>query len=101
MGNSPNEKSLLQLANELDEVMISHFRLVRYGIPVHNIGMNLMTQYLLTRFLGKEECNKFFPILISGLEHKLTLTNEKIHQLAYKIYGSGHLRTIILNTKSL
>ena len=95
-----DEISLLQLVDELDEIMITHYRLVRYGIPVHNIGMNLLTQYLLNRFLSKEECQKTFPILISGLEHKLTLTNESIYKMASTIQESEHLRNIVLNNNS-
>ncbi|MEJ2252165.1 MAG: hypothetical protein P8Y97_21195 [Candidatus Lokiarchaeota archaeon] len=52
--NNNNLNSLYSLAEELDKVMIDHFRLVRYGIPVHNIGMNLITRYLLKRFLGEK-----------------------------------------------
>jgi len=95
-----DEISLLQLVDELDQIMITHFRLVRYGIPVHNIGMNLLTQYLLNRFLGKEECQNTFPILISGLEHKLTLTNESIFKMASIILESEYLRNIVLNNNS-
>ncbi len=95
-----DELNLLHLIDELDEIMIAHFRLVRYGIPVHNIGMNLLTQYLLNRFLGKEECQKTFPILISGLEHKLTLTNESIYKMASIIQESEYLRNIFLNNDS-
>ncbi|MHA1669074.1 MAG: PEP/pyruvate-binding domain-containing protein [Promethearchaeota archaeon] len=95
-----DEISLLQLADELDEIMVTHFRLVRYGIPVHNIGMNLLTQYLLNRFLGKEECQKTFPVLISGLEHKLTLTNKSIYKMASIIQESEYLRNIVLNNNS-
>jgi phosphohistidine swiveling domain-containing protein len=93
--------SLFSLAEELDKVMVSHFRLIRYGIPVHNIGMNLLTQYLLTRFLSKEESLKFFPILISGLEHKLTETNDQIHQLANEIQKSSELRELFQNKESI
>lgn len=92
-----NENSLIKLAYELDKKMITHFRLVRYGIPTHNIGMNLLTQYLLNRFLGKEECQKTFPFLISGLQHKLTLTNEEIYNMASIIQESEFLRNIFLN----
>lgn len=92
--DSGNLKSLFKLAEQLDKVMISHFRLIRYGIPVHNIGMNLMTQYLLTRFFGKEEAQKIFPILISGLDHKLTETNHRIHQLASIVQSTPYLTSI-------
>ncbi len=86
--------SLFSLAEEMDKVMISHFRLIRYGIPVHNIGMNLMTQYLLNKLLSEKEAQNFYPVLISGLDHKLTETNEKIHQLASFIRKSYYLKPI-------
>lgn len=98
--NENDPKTLLSLAMELDKIMITHFRLVRYGIPVHNLGMNLMTQYLLNRFLGKDEGMSIYPILISGLEHKLTETNERIHDLVKLVQSSDELRKIILQNES-
>ncbi len=95
-----NIKALIDLAEELNQKMISHYRLIRYGIPVHNIGMNLLSQYLLTRFLGKKEMLRLFPILISNLEHKLTETNEQIHDLEIFIRGVPKLREIILKKES-
>jgi len=92
-------KSLFGLAEELDILMRDHFRLVRYGIPVHNIGMNLLVQYLLTKFVGKQECMKYYPILISGLDHKLTETNQKIHDLAALIQKDERLKKVITNNE--
>lgn len=92
-------ESLFELAEELDILMRDHFRLVRYGIPVHNIGMNLLVQYLLIKFIGEEECMKYYPILISGLDHKLTETNQKIHNLAAEIAKNKGLKSIITETK--
>ncbi|MBD3194644.1 MAG: hypothetical protein GF317_06295 [Candidatus Lokiarchaeota archaeon] len=89
---------LFTLAEDLDILMRDHFRLVRYGIPVHNIGMNLLVQYLLTRFLGKQDCYKYYPILISGLDHKLKETNHKIHELAWYINRNSQLKEIITQT---
>lgn len=94
-------KSLFKLAEDLDKIMISHFRLIRYGIPVHNIGMNLMTQYLLNRFFGKKEAQNIFPILISGLNHKLKETNDRIHQLANIVNNSSHLKPIFNQNSSI
>ncbi|MFX0057044.1 MAG: PEP/pyruvate-binding domain-containing protein [Candidatus Hodarchaeota archaeon] len=91
---------LYELAEELDKVMITHFRLVRYGIPVHNIGMNLMTQYLLNRFLSRKETRRYYPILISGLKHKLTETNDQIHNLASIIQKSSYLKKIFMENQS-
>ncbi len=94
-------QDLLKLAEDLDRIMITHFRLIRYGIPVHNIGMNLLLQYLLTRFLGKEERSQFYPILVSGLEHKLTETNDQIYLLASQINRSPELKSIFINQESV
>ena len=100
LSDTNDTRALLNLAKELDDIMIKHFRLVRYGIAVHNIGMNLMVQYLLTRFLGKKDSSRLFPNLISGLEHKLTETNEEIHKLASFIQKTPDLKSLVLNNKS-
>jgi phosphohistidine swiveling domain-containing protein len=91
---------LFELAKDLDRVMIGHFRLVRYGIPVHNIGMNLLSQYLLKRFLGSKEALRYFPILISGLNHKLTETNNSIHHLSSIIQNNSDLKSLFLQKNS-
>ncbi len=94
-------QDLIKLAEDLDRTMIAHFRLIRYGIPVHNIGMNLLIQYLLIRFLGKEESSQFYPILVSGLEHKLTETNDEVHLLVSFINRSPELKSIFINQESV
>ncbi|NVM36753.1 MAG: hypothetical protein HWN81_14245 [Candidatus Lokiarchaeota archaeon] len=99
--NSGELQDLIKLAEDLDRTMITHFRLIRYGIPVHNIGMNLLIQYLLTRFLGKEESSQFYPILVSGLKHKLTETNDQVHLLASLINRSPELKSIFINQESV
>lgn len=91
---------IYDLVNALDKIMVEHFKLVRYGIPVHNIGMNLMLQYLLKRFLGKDDAMKYYPVLISGLNHKLTQTNENIHELAHHIQKHEELTSLVLNIDS-
>ena len=90
----------ISLIDQLDRIMIPHFRLVRYGIPVHNIGMNLLTQYLLTRFLGEEATHRYYPILISGLRHKLTETNEEIHLIARIIQKTPVLKSLVEDNSS-
>ena len=91
----------IELAGELDRLMIGHFRLVRYGIPVHNIGMNLIAQYLLGRFIGKEEAKGVYPTLLSGLNHKTSETNQAIFRLASTIMASPQLRSKVLKTPSI
>ena len=86
----------ITLADEIHKLMIGHYRLVRYGIPVHNIGMNLLTQYLLARFLGAEEGRRVYPILVSSLRDKTSETNERIGLLAATVRQSPELRELIL-----
>ncbi|MHA2181410.1 MAG: PEP/pyruvate-binding domain-containing protein, partial [Promethearchaeota archaeon] len=93
-------KDLISLAEDIDHLMIPHFRLIRYGIPVHNIGMNLLVQYLLTRFLSKEESIKYYPIMVSGLTNKLTETNDQVHHIASLINKSQELKSIFINQES-
>jgi len=90
----------VKIADEIDELMVGHYRLVRYGIPVHNIGMNLLSQYLLARFLSPEEEKRVYPILVSGLKHRTSQTNEAISKLAATIRRSPELFRIINETPS-
>lgn len=92
-------KALLELAAELDRLMIGHFRLVRYGIPVHNIGMNLIAQYLLGRFIG-EEAAEVYPVLISGLQHKTSEMNDRILKMTSVVHSSAAAKALILETPS-
>ncbi len=91
---------LMELADELDKVMMKHFRMVRYGIPVHTLGMNLITGYLLRRWLGERAGNVLYPILLSGLEHKTTETNRELVELALQAKQEEELKNIIINTPS-
>jgi len=90
----------IELATELDRLMIGHFRLVRYGIPVHNIGMNLIAQYLLGRFLGTAEATATYPVLLSGLKHKTSETNQALFRLVSTIEAFPQLRSTIIETPS-
>jgi pyruvate,water dikinase len=93
-------ESLMELVKELDKTMMAHFRLVRYGIPVHNIGMNLASNYLLRRFLGADFGGKAFPALISGLDHKTTETNRRISELAELAVSLPSVRRVIVEKPS-
>jgi len=95
LSKSSDLLGLVDLAYDLDRIMVSHYRLIRYGLAVHNLGMNLMLQYLLKKFLGKEDSLHFYPILISGLKHKLTETNDELWRLASIIQKSSELESII------
>jgi len=92
--------ALMALADELDHVMMKHFRMVRYGIPVHTLGMNLITNYLLRRWLGERTGIMMYPILLSGLEHKTTETNRRIIELASRARSDDWLKKLIIDTPS-
>jgi len=92
--------SLMELADELDKVMMTHFRMVRYGLPVHTLGMNLITNYMLRRWLGEKAGNVVYPILLSGLEHKTTETNRRIFDLATLASGDDDVKRIFVDTPS-
>jgi phosphoenolpyruvate synthase/pyruvate phosphate dikinase len=90
----------MELADDLDKTMMRHFRMVRYGLPVHTLGMNLITHYLLKRWLGEKAAIKLYPVLLSGLEHKTSETNKKIEDLAIEIRKNRELSKIIIETPS-
>ncbi|NHJ15172.1 MAG: hypothetical protein EAX95_15935 [Candidatus Thorarchaeota archaeon] len=100
LDESSDLNELLRLAKELDKVMMRHFRMVRYGIPVHNLGMSLITNYLLQTFLSEQEASQCFPLLISGLRHKTTETNDAINSLASLARASPVVKGIIEKTDS-
>jgi len=93
-------EALMVLAEELDKVMMRHFRMVRYGIPVHTLGMNLITNYLCRRWLGERTGSVVYPLLLSGLEHSTTETNRRLIQLAMFAISDDALKNLILNTSS-
>jgi rifampicin phosphotransferase len=100
LAQSRDMKGLLQLAADLDKVMIGHFRLVRYGIPVHNIGMNLIAQYILSKLLGQDKATEGYLVLLGGLEHKTKQTNDELFNLASMINAAPDLRIKILTNPS-
>lgn len=95
-----SETEMLTLVEDLDKTMMRHFRMVRYGLPVHTLGMNLITNYLLRRWLGEKAAIVFYPILLSGLEHKTSETNRRINQLADQVRQDANLSKIIIDQPS-
>jgi len=90
----------LYFVHEVNDIMITHYRLVRYGLPVHNIGMNLMSQYLLKRFIGEKKAAVTYPVLVSGLKHSTSKTNDGLFELAEVIRGSPSLRLTVIEAES-
>jgi len=94
-GKRASLKDLMELADELDREMMTHFRMVRYGIPVHNIGMNLLTKYLLGKFLDSRKAGTYYPLLISGLDHKTNEINKEVNGLADLAVSSPRIQSVI------
>ncbi len=92
--------ALMGLADELDKVMMTHFRMVRYGLPVHTLGMNLITNYMCRRWLGEKAGSIMYPILLSGLEHKTTETNNRIFELARYARNDDEVKKLFTNPLS-
>ncbi|TFG34314.1 hypothetical protein EU527_04180 [Candidatus Thorarchaeota archaeon] len=100
LNNNGSAIELMEIADDLDKTMMKHFRLVRYGLPVHTLGMNLITNYLLKRWLGERAAIVFYPLLLSGVEHKTSETNKRIEGLASLIRKDDDLCNFILSTPS-
>ena len=95
-----NLSKYLAFTHEVNDIMITHYRLVRYGLPVHNIGMNLLSQYLLKRFIGEEKAAVTYPVLVSGLKHSTSKTNDSLFELAEIIRDSPDLKSIVIDVDS-
>ena len=91
---------ILEIADELDITMMKHFRMVRYGLPVHTLGMNLILNYLLNRWLGEKAAVAFYPVLVSGLDHKTSETNRRINGLASVIREDKELAERVISASS-
>ena len=103
LGHATQQEStaaLMGLADELDKVMMAHFRMVRYGLPVHTLGMNLITNYMCRRWLGEKAGSIMYPILLSGLKHKTTETNNRIFELARHARNDGEVKKLFTNPPS-
>jgi pyruvate,water dikinase len=63
--------------------------------------MNLITNYLLHRWLGENAANVIYPILLSGLQHKTTETNNRIIELAKYANDDDEVRTIFVTSDNV
>lgn len=62
--------------------------------------MNLITKYLLQRWVGEKAANVMYPILLSGLEHKTTETNRRIFKLADHAINDEEVKKLFTNPPS-
>ncbi len=66
----------------IERAQLKHYRLIRYGMVTHSIGMNLMTKRWLSDWLG-DRTGTLYSRLVSGLgDNKTIKTNIAIERLA-------------------
>lgn len=76
-----SDHALLEKYQYLYRACLKHYRLIRWGVAAHNMGMNMILKDLVTRWYRNpdETCN----ILVSGLpRNKATETNDALFSLA-------------------
>jgi len=66
----------------IERALLKHYRLIRYGMVAHSIGMNLMVKRWLSDWLG-DRTGVLYSKLVSGLgDNKTITTNIAIEHLA-------------------
>jgi rifampicin phosphotransferase len=95
-----NAKDLKKLTPEemrseylrLEKDYLKHFRLIRYGMVTHSIGMNLMIKRWLTDWLD-DRTGVLYSKVISGLKGNKTIeTNNALSKLADKARNDPYVR---------
>ncbi|QLH75657.1 MAG: phosphoenolpyruvate protein kinase [Methanomassiliicoccales archaeon] len=75
----------------LENDYLKHFRLIRYGMVTHSIGMNLMVKRWLTDWLD-DESGVLYSKVISGLKGNKTIeTNIALSKLADKARDDAYV----------
>jgi pyruvate,water dikinase len=76
-----SDSQLIEQFWYLYTISLKHYRLVRWGIATHNMGMNMILKNLITQWYG-EDPDRTHSILVSGLPpNKATETNKAIFKL--------------------
>lgn len=77
----PDER-LEDLVWEMEDQLVKHYRLIRYGMVAHSIGMNMIMKRWLQDWLGDEK-GVLYSKVISGLKGNKTIeTNIALNHLA-------------------
>ena len=71
---NPSIKEIDNLYELLDKTCLKHYRLVRWGIPIHGFGMNLILRKLLKSWCGDENGELYMKIVSGLLTDKTTET---------------------------
>ncbi len=77
--------------DRMERAFLKHYRLIRYGMVTHSIGMNLMIRRWLKDWLGDDK-GILYSRVVSGLQNNLTIrTNIDIERLAIAARGNPHV----------
>ncbi|MGD9962478.1 MAG: PEP/pyruvate-binding domain-containing protein, partial [Thermoplasmata archaeon] len=75
--------------DSMENALLKHYRLIRYGMVTHSIGMNLMLKRWLTDWLG-DRSGALYSKLISGLPDNRTIqTNIALAKLTRLAKGDA------------
>ena len=79
---SLSDDELIEKYHFLYTACLKHYRLIRWGIATHNMGMNMILKNLITQWYDQDP-DETHSILVSGLPpNKATETNEALYNLA-------------------
>lgn len=84
----------------VERALLKHYRLIRYGMVTHSIGMNLMVKRWLSDWLG-DRTGALYSRLVSGLgDNKTIKTNIAIERLAKIARISPAVREALISKTS-
>ena len=88
------DDQLMEQFHYLYTICLKHYRLVRWGIATHNMGMNMILKNFITQWYGRDP-DTTYSILVSGLPpNKATETNEALFRLvSVKIQDESRFQT--------
>ncbi len=76
-----SDSELLQKYRYLCQLCLKHYRLIRWGIATHNMGMNMILKNFIMSWYG-EDPDRVYTTLVSGLPmNKATETNLALFNL--------------------
>ncbi|MEM2839627.1 MAG: PEP/pyruvate-binding domain-containing protein [Thermoplasmata archaeon] len=82
---------------KMEKALLKHYRLIRYGLVTHSIGMNLIIKRWLSDWLN-DKTGELYSKLISGLPGNKTIeTNDAIVRLANMARADPSISTLLLN----
>jgi pyruvate,water dikinase len=85
---------------KMENALLKHYRLIRYGMVTHSIGTNLIAKSWLTSWLD-DRTGELYARLISGLPNNKTIeTNVALEVLAREARADPALLQLLKNTPS-